>query len=108
MPRPLGLTSLRILAAVRDGEAYGLDLVARTGLPSGTVYPTLGRLKRSGLLRARWEDQRVAERGGRPRRRYYELSAEGARALAEGAERVADAAALLGRAAAGRPGPQAG
>ena len=62
MPRSLGLTSLRILAAVRDGEAYGLDLVVRTGLPSGTVYPTLGRLKRSGLLVARWEDQRVAER----------------------------------------------
>jgi len=107
MPRSLGLTSLRILAAVRDGDAYGLDLVVRTGLASGTVYPTLGRLKRSGLLVARWEDQRVAEREGRPRRRYYELTAAGARALVEGAARVADAAALLGGAAGRRAGPQA-
>lgn len=95
MPRPLGLTSLQILAAVRDGNAYGLDLVARTGLPSGTIYPTLGRLKRSGLVVARWEDQRVAEREGRPRRRYYELSADGSRALAEGAARVEETAAAL-------------
>lgn len=96
MPRSLGLTSLRILAALRDGEAYGLDLVARTGMPSGTVYPTLARLKRSGLVVARWEDQRLAEREGRPRRRYYELSADGSRALAVGATRIAEVAAVLG------------
>ena len=34
MSRPLGITSLQILAAIRDGNAYGLDLVARTGLAS--------------------------------------------------------------------------
>jgi PadR family transcriptional regulator PadR len=84
MPRPLGITSLQILAAIRDGAAYGLDLVARTGLPSGTVYPTLGRLKKAGLVRAHWEDQRIAEREGRPRRRYYALTAEGSAALADG------------------------
>ncbi len=95
MPRPLGISSLRILAAVRDGIAYGLDIVAHTEMPSGTVYPTLGRLKRSGLLAARWEDQRVAEREGRPRRRYYELTAEGAGALANGLARVASVAAEL-------------
>jgi DNA-binding PadR family transcriptional regulator len=101
MPRPLGLTSLRILAAIRGGNAYGLDLVARTGLPSGTVYPTLARLKRSGLVLARWEDQRLAEREGRPRRRYYQLSAEGAEALSDGAARIAEAAAALGAATGG-------
>ena len=95
MPRSLGITSLQILGAIRDGVAYGLDIVAHTGMPSGTVYPTLGRLKRSGLVRARWEDQRVAEREGRPRRRYYELSADGAAALAEGASRLATVAAEL-------------
>ena len=101
MPRPLGITSLQILAAIRDGRSYGLDIVARTGLPSGTVYPTLGRLKRRGLVRPRWEDQRKAEREGRPRRRYYELTAEGTTALAEGSERVARAAASLSPGAAG-------
>jgi len=104
MPRPLGLTSLQILAAIRDGAAYGLDIVAHTGLPSGTVYPTLGRLKRAGLVRSHWEDQRVAEREGRPRRRYYALSAEGGRALAEGMARALDAVATLAPGATGSAG----
>ena len=95
MPRPLGLSSLQILAAIRDGSLYGLDIVATTGLPSGTVYPTLGRLRRSGYLTARWEDQRKADRDGRSRRRYYQLSPEGEKALVEGAERVARAAEAL-------------
>ena len=106
MPRSLGITSLRILGSIRDGTAYGLDIVARTGMPSGTVYPTLGRLKKSGLVQARWEDQRIAEREGRPRRRYYELTDDGARALAEGASRVADRAADLGGRSAGELGPE--
>ncbi len=96
MPRSLGITSLRILGAIGDGTAYGLDIVARTGMPSGTVYPTLGRLRKSGLIKARWEDQRLAERAGRPRRRYYDLTGDGARALAEGASRVASLAVDLG------------
>ncbi len=89
MPRPLGITSLRILGAVRDGAAYGLDIVSQTGMPSGTVYPTLGRLRKRGLVRSRWEDQRVAEREGRPRRRYYELTGAGAEALHAGTARMA-------------------
>jgi PadR family transcriptional regulator len=96
MARRLGMATLRILAAIRDGDAYGLDIVARTGLPSGTVYPALGRLKASGLVRARWEDQRIAEREGRPRRRYYELGARGSEALARGAAHLAEAAAAVG------------
>jgi DNA-binding PadR family transcriptional regulator len=99
LSRPLGFTSLQILAAIRDGSAYGLDIVVRTGLPSGTVYPTLGRLKRAGLLTSRWEDQRHAERDGRPRRRYYEVTAEGGLALAEGMARAAHTLEVL------RPGP---
>ena len=101
MARSLGITSLQILGTIRDNGPYGLEIVTRTGLPSGTVYPTLGRLKRSGLIKARWEDQRTAERDGRPRRRYYELTADGQRALAHGASRVASLAADLGNAAVG-------
>ena len=104
MPRPLGLTSLRILAAIRDGSTYGLDIVAATGLPSGTVYPTLGRLKRSTLVRTHWEDQRSADKEGRPRRRYYDLTADGARALAEGHAPVAEAAVALSAGAGGAAG----
>ncbi|MEM7416739.1 MAG: PadR family transcriptional regulator [Gemmatimonadota bacterium] len=95
MARPLGVTSLQILRAIRDGVAYGLDIVTQTGMPSGTVYPTLGRLKKRGLVVARWEDQRVAEREGRPRRRYYELTSDGAEALAEGVARLRNVAADL-------------
>ena len=84
--------------------SYGLDIVTRTGMPSGTVYPTLGRLKKSGLVKTRWEDQRVAEREGRPRRRYYELTGQGAKALADGASRVATLAADLGAEPAGGAG----
>lgn len=101
MPRSLGVTTLRILAAIRDGVAYGLDIVASTGMPSGTVYPTLGRLKKRGLVRASWEDQAIAEREGRPRRRYYELTAEGALALVDGAARVSALAADLDPGVAG-------
>ena len=95
MPRPLGITSLQTLAAIRDGVTYGLEIVAHTGLPSGTVYPTLGRLKARGMVRARWEASREAEQAGRPRRRYYELTGDGADALTEGLERLAQAAARL-------------
>lgn len=98
------MTSLRILAAIRDRVTYGLDIVMVTRLPSGTVYPTLARLKKSGLVSARWEDQRVAERQGRPRRRYYELTGTGRRALAEGASRVAGLAAELDAEAMGGSG----
>jgi DNA-binding PadR family transcriptional regulator len=89
------MTSLMILGAIRDGTAYGLDIVERTDLASGTVYPTLARLRKSGLVRATWEDQRIADRHGRPRRRYYELTSAGAVALVEGASRVVSLAADL-------------
>ena len=43
----------------------------------GTLYKALGRLEEFGLLSSRWEDAAAAE--GRPRRRLYELTREGAR-----------------------------
>jgi len=104
MPRSLGMTSLQILGAIRSGTCYGLDIVTRTSLPSGTVYPTLARLKRGGLVKARWEDQRIAEKEGRPRRRYYQLTSEGEKALARGLSQVARLAADLGAGTAGQTG----
>jgi DNA-binding PadR family transcriptional regulator len=88
MPRGLGVSTLRILAAIRDGATYGLDIVAHTEIPSGTVYPALRRLTRSELVQSRWEDPGEAERAGRPRRRYYELTAAGTEALAVGARHM--------------------
>jgi DNA-binding PadR family transcriptional regulator len=56
----------------------------------GTLYKALGRLEEFGLLASRWEDAGAAE--GRPRRRLYELTGQGARvaeqARADDAERA--------------------
>ncbi len=62
---------------------YGLDLSEATGLPSGTVYPILARLERIGWVESDWEapDAHIAE--GRPRRRYYRLTREGAECAGE-------------------------
>jgi PadR family transcriptional regulator PadR len=43
----------------------------------GTLYKALGRLEELGLLASRWEDAAAVE--GRPRRRLYGLTGEGAR-----------------------------
>jgi PadR family transcriptional regulator, regulatory protein PadR len=45
-------------------------------LPSGTIYPALHRLERTGLIASDWSTQ-----GGR-RRRTYRLTRAGHRALA--------------------------
>lgn len=42
----------------------------------GTLYKALGRLEEFGLLASRWEDPAAAD--GRPRRRLYELTKQGA------------------------------
>ncbi len=42
----------------------------------GTLYKALGRLEEFGLLSSRWEDVPAVE--GRPRRRLYALTGEGA------------------------------
>ena len=51
-----------------------------------------------------YDTQRIAEREGRPRRRYYELTSAGETALAKGASQVAQLAAELGTGAAGQTG----
>ena len=43
----------------------------------GTLYKALGRLEELGLLSSHWEDAAAVE--GRPRRRLYALTGEGAR-----------------------------
>lgn len=48
----------------------------------GTLYKALGRLLDAGLLSSHWEDADVARAAGRRRRRLYEISGAGQRALA--------------------------
>jgi DNA-binding PadR family transcriptional regulator len=54
---------------------YGYELSKRTGVRSGTLYPTLARLAEAGLTTSYFEDD--AEPPGRPRRRYHKLTGEG-------------------------------
>jgi DNA-binding PadR family transcriptional regulator len=69
---------LRVLVADPAASHYGYDLMKAAKLPSGTLYPMLARLQQEGLVDSQWEEQRP-EAGGRPPRKYYRLTAEGAR-----------------------------
>jgi DNA-binding PadR family transcriptional regulator len=84
--KPLSLSAVAVLGAVANRVRYGFDIMDATGLPSGTVYPILGRLERDGYVRSRWEAQSAAHREKRPPRRYYEISASGMQALSAAIE----------------------
>ena len=90
MARPLGVATTAILSTVRSRVRYGLDIAQKTGLLQGTVYTTLRRLEKRGLITGRWEDPGVAEAERRPRRRYYELTSEGEAELERSIERLGD------------------
>ena len=68
---------LRALLAEPTQEMYGLQICQAAGLPSGTIHPILARLEALGWLESRWEDASPHEEG-RPRRRYYSWSKDGA------------------------------
>jgi PadR family transcriptional regulator, regulatory protein PadR len=78
-----GHLDLLLLAAVQARPAHGYAIAetlrARSSgafdLPEGTLYPALHRLERAALLSSRW-----SEVNGR-RRRVYQLTAKGQRAL---------------------------
>jgi PadR family transcriptional regulator, regulatory protein PadR len=79
------------LSMLRSGQAtfhgFGLAQTMREqsgsrGLTGhGTLYKALSRLEAFGLLTSRWEDGAAAE--GRPRRRLYELTGQGAQVAKE-------------------------
>jgi PadR family transcriptional regulator, regulatory protein PadR len=80
-----GHLDLLLLAAVQSRPSHGYAIAetlrARSqgtfDLPEGTLYPALHRLERAGLLSSRW-----SEVNGR-RRRVYQLTTKGHRALAK-------------------------
>src|SRR5690242_11141228 len=83
--RRLSITAVAVLQAISGGYQYGFDIIDQTQLPSGTVYPALGRLERDGLVTSAWENEHEAHAEGRPARRYYKLTAPGVRALSDAA-----------------------
>ena len=74
-----------ILQTLLSQERYGLEIrneVTRLEgkkMPLGSLYATLDRMARKGLLRSR-EGESVHVRGGN-RRRYFQITAKGRRAL---------------------------
>lgn len=56
---------------------YGLEIAKEAGIKSGSLYPILDRLESAGWLVGEWEsvDPTVE---GRPRRRHYQLTSDGA------------------------------
>ena len=79
---------LRALLADPVAEMYGLQLCAQTGLPAGTIYPILARLEQVGWVRSSWEDPAAHVAEGRPRRRYYLLTDDGAERARHALERA--------------------
>jgi PadR family transcriptional regulator PadR len=91
-----GALELAILALLAGNELYGVEIVdrlaARPGLEAsaGTVYPLLGRLKKTGVVDTTWRESPVG-----PPRKYYRLSASGVRELAAMAESWRDLSAAI-------------
>lgn len=79
----LSFGTVAVLHAVATGYRFGFDVVDATGLTAGSVYPALDRLEDLGYLRSAWERAEAAAAEGRPARRYFELTADGAAVLAE-------------------------
>lgn len=73
-----GLVELAVLAALRQGEAYGYELLGRINrrpalnVREPTVYPLLARLLKAGYL-----SERSGPSPHGPPRRYYRLTDAG-------------------------------
>lgn len=88
MASGLSATCEDILTALAGGPLYGLaiaGLIEKHGgqsLSIGTLYPTLRRMERDGLLSGAWGEDEPTGLGG-ARRRYYSLTQEGRDRLEE-------------------------
>jgi PadR family transcriptional regulator PadR len=78
-----GILEYCILTIISRGEAYASDILddmkkSQLIVVEGTLYPLLTRLKNDGLLSYNW----VESKSGPPRK-YYQLTEEGNKFLAE-------------------------
>ena len=80
-----GTLSLLILSLLSRGPMYGYEIAATVGRDTegafewkaGSLYPSLHKLEKEGLVRSEWQ----GEPGSR-RRKYYHLTDAGRAALA--------------------------
>jgi PadR family transcriptional regulator PadR len=97
------VTKMALLQALVPKPGYGLELVERVKertkgkimLRNGSVYPTLRDLEREGLVESYEVEEALEERGGRPRR-YYKLTALGAKAATDDRRTMAGLFKLAG------------
>jgi DNA-binding PadR family transcriptional regulator len=68
---------LRTLLADPVAEKYGLEICKEVSLAPGTVHPLLYKFEELGWLESRFEEIDPSD-AGRPRRRYYRLTPDGA------------------------------
>lgn len=95
---------LRVFLDDPSGRRYGYDLMKAARLASGTLYPMLARLQDEGLVASEWEAQRD-DAGGRPPRKYYQLTGEGIRVARVELAQAALAAPRGTRGTAAQPAP---
>lgn len=79
-----GALDLCLLAVISEEPSYGYEMVRKLQLrglalvSEGSIYPSLSRLQKQGLI----EGFRVASKEG-PKRKYYRIRSEGQDRLAE-------------------------
>ena len=77
------LHKLRVLKLfLADGgvELAGIEVVTKTGLKPGSIYPILHVLERHGLLKGQWEKGDPVKLG-RPLMRRYRITKQGQSAV---------------------------
>ena len=90
IPIEVDILECGITLQANEGNFYGFALAKQLSenngsrlTAHGTLYKALSRMTDSGMLEAKWEHPTEAELEGRPRRRLYMVTADGARALAK-------------------------
>jgi len=71
--------TLKVLRELISGSSNGIsgaEIARLTGLASGTLYPILFRLEKSGWLTSRWEEV-IPSEVKRPRKRLYTFTGLG-------------------------------
>ena len=79
-----GVLEYCVLALLAKEDRYGFDIARALGglepiaVSEGTVYPLLSRLRKDGAVSTSWRESDAG-----PPRKYYAITAQGRRTLAE-------------------------
>jgi PadR family transcriptional regulator len=87
---------LRMFLDDPTAEKYGLEICKAVGYPAGTVHPLLYKFEDLGWLESRFEEIDPSD-AGRPRRRYYRLTPDGAEFARDALARVREPQRQEGR-----------